>query len=48
VEVTGSSHDVMVAGLGDGSVRSVAASIKSATWANACNPKTTTPPGSDW
>jgi prepilin-type N-terminal cleavage/methylation domain-containing protein len=48
VEVTNSPHDTMVAGLGDGSVRPVAGSISSATWGNACNPRTTTPMGTDW
>jgi hypothetical protein len=48
VEVTVSPHAVMVVGLGDGSVRNVAAGITVATWGNACNPRTTVPLGGDW
>jgi prepilin-type processing-associated H-X9-DG protein len=44
-----SSHtNGMNVGLGDGSVRVVAASISASTWANACNPQDGNPVGSDW
>jgi prepilin-type N-terminal cleavage/methylation domain-containing protein len=39
---------VMVAGLGDGSVRLVSTSISGTTWANACIPDDGTPLASDW
>jgi prepilin-type N-terminal cleavage/methylation domain-containing protein len=39
---------VMVVGLGDGSVRNVAASISVTTWKNACNPNDGNNLGSDW
>jgi prepilin-type N-terminal cleavage/methylation domain-containing protein len=48
VEVTVSPHDVMIVGLGDGSVRAVAAGITATTWGRACNPKDGLPLGSDW
>jgi prepilin-type N-terminal cleavage/methylation domain-containing protein len=41
------STGVMV-GLGDGSVRSVSASISATTWAGACDPRDGNPLGSDW
>ena len=43
-----SPHSVMVAGLGDGSVRTVSASISTATWYYACQPNDGNPLGSDW
>jgi prepilin-type N-terminal cleavage/methylation domain-containing protein len=49
VEVTVSTHTgVMIAGLGDGSSRTVAAAISANTWVNACNPIDGTPLASDW
>ncbi|OWK47397.1 DUF1559 domain-containing protein [Fimbriiglobus ruber] len=39
---------VMNVGLGDGSVRSVTASISQATWSNACDPRDGNVLGSDW
>jgi prepilin-type N-terminal cleavage/methylation domain-containing protein len=39
---------VMIAGLGDGSVRTVSSSISLATWWMACNPKDGGVLGSDW
>jgi prepilin-type N-terminal cleavage/methylation domain-containing protein len=39
---------VMVAGLGDGSVRSVSASISTSTWYYACQPNDGTVLGGDW
>lgn len=39
---------VMIAGLGDGSVRSVSNTITSTTWYNACHPKDGNPLGNDW
>jgi prepilin-type N-terminal cleavage/methylation domain-containing protein len=48
VQVTSSPHPVMVAGLGDGSVRIVSSSISRATWVNACNPADGNPLGNDW
>jgi prepilin-type N-terminal cleavage/methylation domain-containing protein len=39
---------VMVVGLGDGSVRTVAPSISTATWLNACIPDSGNLLGSDW
>jgi prepilin-type N-terminal cleavage/methylation domain-containing protein len=38
----------MLVGLGDGSVRSVAASVSPATWAAACDPRDGQPLGTDW
>ena len=38
----------MQVALGDGSIRSVSASISFATWKQACNPKDGNPLGSDW
>jgi prepilin-type N-terminal cleavage/methylation domain-containing protein len=38
-----SPHAVMLVSLGDGSVRTVSASISATTWRNACNPKDGTP-----
>ncbi len=47
--ITQSPHaTVMVAGLGDGSVRTVSAGISTATWYNACHPKDGNVLGSDW
>jgi len=47
--VTQSPHQgVMIAGLGDGSVRTVNASISTSTWYNACHPRDGNPLGSDW
>jgi prepilin-type N-terminal cleavage/methylation domain-containing protein len=47
--VTQGGHTgTMQVGLGDGSVRSVTASITVATWTNACNPNDGNPLGSDW
>jgi prepilin-type N-terminal cleavage/methylation domain-containing protein len=40
--------DAMVAGLGDGSVRVVSASISTSTWYYACFPNDGHPLGSDW
>jgi prepilin-type N-terminal cleavage/methylation domain-containing protein len=48
LEVTVSPHAVMVAGIGDGSVRTVSASISKLTWVNACNPADGNVLGSDW
>jgi type II secretory pathway pseudopilin PulG len=48
VEATVSPHSVMVAGLGDGSVRAVPSSISRTTWVNACNPADGNVLGSDW
>ncbi len=45
---TVSPHDVMQVGLGDGSVRTVSASISVLTWWQACNPKDGAVLGSDW
>jgi prepilin-type N-terminal cleavage/methylation domain-containing protein len=39
---------VMIAGLGDGSVRTVSATISTATWWMACNPKDSGVLGNDW
>jgi prepilin-type N-terminal cleavage/methylation domain-containing protein len=39
---------VMIAGLGDGSVRTVGSSISTATWWMACNPKDGGVVGDDW
>jgi prepilin-type N-terminal cleavage/methylation domain-containing protein len=39
---------VMIAGLGDGSVRTVSSSISTATWYNACHPSDGNVLGSDW
>ena len=46
--VTVSPHDVMIAGLGDGSVRTISASISLNTWYQACNPKDGGVLGNDW
>jgi len=47
--VTQGNHtNAMVAGLGDGSVRTVTPSISTATWANACNPIDGNALGSNW
>lgn len=48
VTATVSPHDVMLVGMGDGSVRSVSASISSTTWKNACIPNDGMPLGNDW
>jgi hypothetical protein len=39
---------VMIAGLGDGSVRTVSDSISTSTWYYACQPNDGTVLGSDW
>jgi prepilin-type N-terminal cleavage/methylation domain-containing protein len=39
---------VMLAGLGDGSVRTISSSISVATWLNACIPDSGQPLGNDW
>jgi hypothetical protein len=47
--ITQSPHTgVMIAGIGDGSVRTVAAGISTATWYNACHPQDGNVLGSDW
>jgi prepilin-type N-terminal cleavage/methylation domain-containing protein len=47
--VTQSPHSgVMITGLGDGSVRTVSASISTRTWYNACHPYDGNVLGSDW
>jgi prepilin-type N-terminal cleavage/methylation domain-containing protein len=47
--ITQSPHQgVMIAGLGDGSVRTVNAAISTRTWYNACHPSDGNPLGSDW
>jgi prepilin-type N-terminal cleavage/methylation domain-containing protein len=47
--ITQSTHtSVMIAGLGDGSVRSVSASISTSTWYYACHPRDGNVLGSDW
>lgn len=38
----------MMVGLGDGSVRFVAAGVSPTTWAYACDPRDGNPMGSDW
>jgi hypothetical protein len=45
---TVSPHEVMLVGLGDGSVRAVSASISVLTWWEACNPRDGAVLGSDW
>jgi hypothetical protein len=40
--------NVMIAGLADGSVRSVSSSISASTWLIVCNPATNQVPGQDW
>jgi prepilin-type N-terminal cleavage/methylation domain-containing protein len=47
-EVATSPHDTMLAGLGDGSVRTVSSSVSVTTWFNACYPNSGVPLGSDW
>jgi prepilin-type N-terminal cleavage/methylation domain-containing protein len=48
-DVISSPHTgIMIVGLGDGSVRTVAASIAVATWVNACIPDSGLPPGTGW
>jgi prepilin-type N-terminal cleavage/methylation domain-containing protein len=47
-EVTVSTHPTMLAGLGDGSVRSVAPSVAVTTWWTACVPDDGGVLGSDW
>jgi prepilin-type N-terminal cleavage/methylation domain-containing protein len=39
---------VMLAGLGDGSVKAVNSSISAGTWGTACNPTLVVPLGKDW
>jgi type II secretory pathway pseudopilin PulG len=39
---------VILAGLGDGSVKAVNSSISAGTWATACNPTNVVPLGKDW
>jgi hypothetical protein len=47
--VTHSPHPgVMMVGLGDGSVRSVSASVSTLSWYNACHPFNGADAGSDW
>jgi prepilin-type N-terminal cleavage/methylation domain-containing protein len=41
-------HDVMMTGLGDGSVRGVSVATSSTTWYYACYPNDGNPLGSDW
>jgi prepilin-type N-terminal cleavage/methylation domain-containing protein len=48
IEVVVSPHSVMVAGLGDGSVRTATSSMSKATWLNACTPNDGNVLGSDW
>ena len=43
-----SAHTVLMVGLGDGSVRSVAETVSVTTWSLACIPNDGTPLGSDW
>jgi prepilin-type N-terminal cleavage/methylation domain-containing protein len=43
-----SPHDVMLVGLGDGSVRNISASMTTRTWVNACNPTDGAVLGNDW
>jgi prepilin-type N-terminal cleavage/methylation domain-containing protein len=43
-----SPHEVMLVGLGDGSVRPVSPGITTATWVNACVPNDGNVLGSDW
>jgi prepilin-type N-terminal cleavage/methylation domain-containing protein len=43
-----SPHDVMLVGLGDGSVRTVSAGMTTKTWVNACIPDDGAVLGSDW
>jgi prepilin-type N-terminal cleavage/methylation domain-containing protein len=45
---TASPHDTMLVGLGDGSARTVSASISLTTWFQACDPKDGGVLGSDW
>jgi type II secretory pathway pseudopilin PulG len=48
-QMTQSPHPgVMIAGLGDGSVRTVSSSISTSTWYHACHPKDGTVLGPDW
>ena len=47
-EVPVSTHPVMLAGLGDGSVRSVSPNVNVNTWWNACVPNDGAVLGSDW
>jgi len=44
----GAHSGTMIAGLGDGSVKSCSSSISFNTWMYACNPKDGNPLGSDW
>jgi prepilin-type N-terminal cleavage/methylation domain-containing protein len=47
--ITQSPHSgVMIAGLGDGSVRAVTSSIATSTWYYACHPRDGNVPGADW
>jgi prepilin-type N-terminal cleavage/methylation domain-containing protein len=46
--VANSSHQVMIALLGDGSVRSCAGSMSATTWTAACTPNDGAVLGSDW
>jgi prepilin-type N-terminal cleavage/methylation domain-containing protein len=48
IETTVSPHEVMIVGLGDGSVRSVSSGVSKATWVSACIPDDGTVLGSDW
>jgi prepilin-type N-terminal cleavage/methylation domain-containing protein len=48
-QVLASPHTaVMIAGLGDGSVRTVSPGISTTTWLTVCVPDSGTVPGSDW
>ncbi len=46
--VMATSHEVMLVGLGDASVRSVSSSVSAATWKNAWTPADGNPLGNDW
>jgi prepilin-type N-terminal cleavage/methylation domain-containing protein len=48
VFVTNSAHAVMMAGLGDGSVKAVESNISPLTWYNACKADSGAVLGSDW
>ena len=46
--VVQSSHQALLIGLGDASIRSATTSMSVTTWAQACIPNDGSPPGSDW
>jgi hypothetical protein len=48
LEVTVSPHNFMIAGVGDGSVRTVRSDVSKQTWINACMPNDGKLPGSDF